>query len=117
MIDVGTDFGEDGCDVLLVGDESDAAEMYRMKLQLDGYRVITTSDADAGSRRRIGWKPDLVLIDLGAGSGAPLRDLQRLREDPVLRDVPALLLSSRSEEDLRRIGVALGPMDYLLRSG
>jgi hypothetical protein len=33
--------------------------------------------------------------------------------DPLLAEVPALLLSARSEEDL---GLALGPTDYLLRS-
>jgi two-component system, OmpR family, response regulator MtrA len=112
-----SDWGDDSCDVLLVGGESDAAEMYRMKLQLDGYRVITTSDADARSRRRIGWKPDIVLMDLGTGSGAPLRDLERLRADPRLADVPVLLLSSRSEEELRQRGVRLGPTDYLVRAG
>ncbi len=108
------EMGEDGGDILLIGGESETAEMYRMKLVLDGYRVITIADVAVN---RDGWRPDLVLIDLGAGVGAQLRDLQRLRVDPVLAGVPALLLSTRSEEELRQRGVPLGPMDYVLRAG
>ena len=114
MINAMAELGEDSSDILLIGGDSDAAEMYRMKLVLDGYRVITLGDVAA---HRDGWRPDLVLIDLGAGGGTPLRDLQRLRADPVLAGVPALLLSTRSEEELRRRGVTLGPMDYVLRTG
>jgi len=112
------ELGEDGGDILLIGGDSDAAEMYRMKLVLDGYRVITVADIGDTAAYRYGWRPDLVLIDLGAGGGGtPLSDLQRLRADPVLAGVPALLLSTCSEEQLRQRGVALGPMDYVLRTG
>jgi PleD family two-component response regulator len=55
----------------------------------------------------------MVLIDLDGGD-AQLRDLQRLRVG--LADVPALLLSAQSEEQLQQRGFRLGPMDYLLRS-
>ena len=114
MINAVADLAEDSGDILLIGGESDAAEMYRMKLVLDGYRVITIADVAV---HRDGWRPDLVLIDLGAGGGAPLRDLQHLRADPVLAGVPALLLSTRSEEELRQRGITLGPLDYVLRAG
>ena len=107
---------EDSGEILLVGGDSDAAEMYRMKLVLDGYRVITVADiGDAASRHR-GSRPDIVLIDLGAGSGAQLLELTRLRADPNFAALPTILLSTRSEEELRKRGVALGPMDYVLRT-
>jgi DNA-binding response OmpR family regulator len=113
MIHVVADPLEETGDVLLIGGDSDAAEMYRMKLQLDGYRVITIGDATA---HPAGWRPDLVLIDLGLGDATRLLDLRRLRADPLLADVPALVLSTRSEEELRQRGLTLGPTDYLLRS-
>jgi len=117
VINTMANLGEDTGGILLVGGDSDAAEMYRMKLVLDGYRVITVADIGDTAARRDGWRPDLVLIDLGAGVGAQLRDLQRLRVDPVLAGVPALLLSTRSEEELRQRGITLGPLDYVLRAG
>jgi len=109
------DWGEDSNEVLLIAGNSDVAEMYRMKLELDGYRVSTIADV-ASTAHRAGWRPDMVLIDLGADGGAQPLDLQRLRADPLLAGVPLLLLSSRSEEELLRQGFTLGPTDYLLRS-
>src|SRR5207302_9120243 len=107
---------EDSGEILLVGGDSDAAEMYQMKLVLDGYRVITVADIGDAAARPRGWKPDIVLIDLGAGSGAPLLELTRLRADPNFAALPTILLSTHSEEELRKLGVALGPMDYVLRT-
>jgi len=108
------DWGDDSGEVLLVGGESVAAEMYRMKLQLDGYHVIPVDDIGDVARHRSGWRPDIVLFDVGAGGGAQLRDLERVRADPLLAGVPALLLSTQSEAELRQRGFTLGPTDYLL---
>ncbi len=116
MINAVADWCEDSSEVLLVAGDSDVAEMYRMKLELDGYRVITIADVGDSTAHAAGWRPDMVLLDVGAGSGAQLLDLQRLRADPLLSDVPVLLVSSRSEEELRQRGFTLGPTDYLLRS-
>jgi DNA-binding response OmpR family regulator len=107
---------DDSAEVLLIAGDSDVAEMYRMKLELDGYRVITIGNVGDPTAHPAGWRPDIVLIDLGVGGGAQLRDLERLRADPLLAKVPALLLSTRSEEELKTRGFALGPTDYLLRS-
>ncbi|MDQ6713506.1 MAG: hypothetical protein M3Z28_10025 [Candidatus Dormibacteraeota bacterium] len=107
---------EDSSEVLLIASDSDIAEMYRMKLELDGYRVSTIAEIGEATAHPAGWRPDMVLIDLGVGDRPQLHDLQRLRADPVLADVPALLLSTRSEEELRQRGLTLGPTDYLLRA-
>ena len=115
MINASADWCEDSSEVLLIAGDSDVAEMYRMKLELDGYRVSTIADVGDSTAHPAGWRPDMVLIDLGIGDGAHLSDLQRLRADPVLAEVPMLLLSTRSEEELQQRGFTLGPTDYLLR--
>ena len=116
MINAVTDWSEDSSEVLLIAGDTDVAEMYRMKLELDGYRVSTIAGIGDPPAHAAGWKPDMVLIDLGAGDGAQLLELERLHADPRLSDVPVLLLSSRSEEELRQRGFTLGPTEYLLRS-
>jgi hypothetical protein len=40
--------------------------------------------------------------------------VSRLRSDPVLKNVPLLILSSRSPEELRRAGLTLNSGDNLL---
>jgi DNA-binding response OmpR family regulator len=107
---------DDSSEVLLIAGDTDVAEMYRMKLVLDGYHVITIGNVGDPTARPAGLKPDIVLIDLAGGGGVQLRDLKRPRADPLLAEVPASLLCTRSEEELRTRGFALGPTDYLLRS-
>ena len=116
VINAVADVSEESSDVLLIAGDTDVAEMYRMKLEMDGYRVSTIADVGESTAHNAGWRPDMVLIDLGVGAGPQLLDLQRLRADPVLSHVPVLLVSSRSEDELRQRGITLGPTDYLLRT-
>src|SRR3984893_4624510 len=89
--------------------------MYRMKLELDGYLVTTAAEVPDRKTARAGWRPDLVLIDLDGAAASRLADLQRLRSDPSLGNLPLLLLSTLSEEELRRRGVTLRPTEHILR--
>jgi phosphoserine phosphatase RsbU/P len=117
VINAMVELGEDAGDVLMIGGDSDAAEMYQMKLVLDGYRVFTGDHGGDPAAHPAGWRPDMLLIDLDARGGTQPRDLQRARSDPFFAGVPALLLSSQSESELRQRGYRLGPIDYLLRTG
>ena len=110
------EWGDDtGTEILLIASDSDVAEMYRMKLELDGYRVTRIDDVRDRARLRAGWRPDLVMLDLGAASADRRVELERLRADRVWGTLPLLLLSSDSEAELRRRNLTLGPTDYVLK--
>jgi DNA-binding response OmpR family regulator len=116
MMNAVEEWGDDtGTEILLIASDSDVAEMYRLKLELDGYRVTRTDDFRDRKISRAGWRPDLVMFDLGDGNAARRIELERLRADPVLGNVPLLLLSTDSEAELRRRGLTLGPTDYVLK--
>lgn len=103
-----------GLEVLLLCGDSSLAEMYRLKFEMDGYRVTSlTSLRDWISARR-GWRPDLVVLDLTDESGASFDDLDRLRANKTLRTVPLLILSNRSVDELAQSGLTLRPTEYLL---
>jgi DNA-binding response OmpR family regulator len=99
-------------EVLFVGSDPDLADMYRLKLELDGYRVRTLTTLRGWS----GGTPDLVFLDLEQPDGGGLAELDRLRSDRRLRVVPTILLTTESVEQLSAHGVALTPQEYLLRS-
>lgn len=110
------EWGDDeDTEVLLIARDSDVAEMYRMKLEMDGYHVTRIDDLRDRTPSRAGWKPDLVMIDLGDAGAARLSELERLRSDPVLGSRPLLLLCTDTEAQLRRRGVTLRPTDYVLK--
>jgi DNA-binding response OmpR family regulator len=105
-------YSEDHLDVLFVSDDADLAEVYRMKLELDGYLVrIVRRDDDWP---QASWHPDIVYLDVQDGDPAGIRGEQRLRAHPALRDLPAVLLSTLRSHQLRERGFQLGPMDYVV---
>lgn len=99
-------------DVLFVGSDSDLADMYRLKLELDGYRVRTVTTL----RNWSGSKPDLVFVDLEQPDGSGFAELTRLRTNQRLSGVPAILLVSDTDADLAANGLNLTPQEYLLRT-
>jgi two-component system, OmpR family, phosphate regulon response regulator PhoB len=107
----------DDVDVLVLSAGSSLVEMFQLRLQMDGYRVTAASRLEEWQVRSPVLQPDIVLIDLDDAELARLRDVSRLRSDPVLKNVPLLILSSRSPEELRRAGLTLNAGDNLLASG
>lgn len=105
-------FPEDHLDVLFIGGDADLAEIYRMKLELDGYLVRIVHREDEWPAPP--WRPDIAYLDVQDGQGIGVRGHRRLRSDPVLRDVPAVILSTLRPHELSKRGFVLGPMDYLV---
>ena len=99
-------------DVLFVGTDSDLADMYRLKLELDGYRVRTA----ATLRNWAGVRPDLVFIDLEQLDGSGFAELSRLRTNQSLAGVPAILLVTEPDAQLEARALNLTPQEYLLRA-
>src|SRR2546423_11304653 len=97
------EWGDDtGTEILLIASDSDVAEMYRMKLELDGYRVTRIDDVRDRARLRVGWRPDLVMLDLGDASADRRGGRERLRGDRGRGAIPPLLLSPHSAAGVRR---------------
>jgi len=101
-------------DVLLVTGDDSLAEMYRMKLEMDGYRVTTVRDLADWTPPAGGRRPDIVVVDLSTGNARRLLDVQDFRSDRFLSDVPLLILSTQSEGELRQ-HLPLRATDYVLR--
>ena len=101
MSAVATSSDDPVVDVLLVTGDGSFAEMYRMKLEMDGYRVTTVRDLDDWILPAAGWRPDIVMVDLSTGNARGLLDVQDFRSDHFLKDVPLLILSTESEGELR----------------
>src|SRR5256886_12364590 len=78
--------------VAFVGDDPAVADMYRLRLQVDGYEVtlFTTAQAcpHAGLRA-----PDIVYLHIGSLNAASLAMHRRLRARPATEHVPILLVS------------------------
>jgi DNA-binding response OmpR family regulator len=101
-------------DVLFIADDPDLAEMYRMKLELDGYwvRTVSLDSAVVAARAR---RPDMMFLDLPPAHPERLDILREVRDAVHRPDLPAIVLAGSTTDDLRRQGVSLSAADYVVR--
>src|SRR5947209_15649831 len=86
--------------VLLVEDDAALAQMYRVKLERDGYTVHVAGDGEEALAWIAGQIPDLVFLDVRLPRMDGLTFLERLRADARTKNVPVVIVSNYSEEEL-----------------
>jgi two-component system OmpR family response regulator len=99
--------------ILLIDDEKHIVDVVVYALEESGFAVLTAMDGDRGLQRFREEAPDLVILDLmlPGMSGLDLFREMRIRR----RDVPVIMLSSRSEEIDRVLGLEMGADDYVTK--
>jgi len=81
--------------ILVVDDDPDFVEITRMVPRSAGYEVVSASDGDGALRALRAATPDLVLLDVMMASVLDGLDLaRRMSEDPALRGIPIVMVSS-----------------------
>ncbi|MEW5867797.1 MAG: response regulator transcription factor [Chloroflexota bacterium] len=98
--------------ILLVEDEARLAQVVLKELEQHGYQMIHAGDGLSALSLCEQARPDLVILDWMIPALDGLEVLRCLRKDSP---VPVLMLTSRSEEADRVIGLELGADDYLTK--
>jgi CheY-like chemotaxis protein len=107
---------EDDVRVLFVEDDPAVAQMYRLKLELDGYVVEIATDGEQAVARAIAQPPDMVFLDIRLPKLDGLGVLEALRANERTRNLPVVILSNYSERELIDRGLKLGALEYLIKS-
>ncbi|NLG79776.1 MAG: response regulator transcription factor [Firmicutes bacterium] len=98
--------------ILVVDDEAPILELVRFNLEKEGFSVITASDGEDGLRRAHSEAPDLVILDLMLPGIDGIEVCQQLRRET---NVPVLMLTAKSEEFDRVLGLSVGADDYVTK--
>ena len=98
--------------ILLVEDARDLANVIRRELEEAGYRMLWAADGITGLQMFRSYQPDLVILDWMLPR---LDGLTVLREIRSSSPVPVLMLTARTEEADRVIGLEVGADDYLTK--
>ena len=101
----------DSRNILVVEDEHDIAELIRLHLEDLGHRVTVAADGIAGRTAALAQPWDLIILDLrlpGADGLDICRDVRA-----TTNYVPVLMLTSKSSELDRVLGLELGADDYV----
>jgi DNA-binding response OmpR family regulator len=98
--------------ILIVDDEPTIVEVVGLYLQREGYKVLTAGDGAAALDMVEQQRPDLVVLDLMLPGLGGLEVTRRLRAGGAL---PIIMLTARTEEADRVVGLELGADDYVTK--
>jgi CheY-like chemotaxis protein len=102
--------------VLFVEDDASVAQMYRLKLELDGYAVDIAGDGLSALEKARSSHPDIIFLDIRLPKMDGLAVLEELRGDAATRDIPVVILSNWNEKELVERGIRLGALDHMIKS-
>ncbi len=98
--------------ILIVDDEPQISAVISAYLTNSGYRTITAQDGKAAIALFEEKHPSLILLDLNLPGKDGLEVCQTIRRDS---DVPIIMLTARSEETDKLVGLELGADDYIVK--
>jgi CheY-like chemotaxis protein len=102
--------------VLMVEDHPDIADLYQLKLQLEGYRVAVAADGVSGLQMARTLKPDVTLLDVHLPHLDGLQLLATLREDEATRDLLVVVFSEDDSPKLIEEAKRLSAAAYLIKA-
>jgi two-component system, OmpR family, alkaline phosphatase synthesis response regulator PhoP len=98
--------------ILIIDDEPSIVNLVSAYLKPEGYEVFTASDGITGLKAAKTFKPDLVVLDLMLPGLDGIELLSRLRRES---DVYVILLTARTEETDKIVGLSVGADDYVTK--
>ena len=98
--------------ILVVDDEPTLVATVKYNLEREGYQVVTAADGESGVEVARAERPDLVVLDLmlpGLDGFEVCRILRREMTAPIL------MLTAKTEEVDKVVGLELGADDYVTK--
>lgn len=101
--------------ILIVEDERDISRMLDYNLRKEGYSTVVEGDGSRAALAAAKERPDLVLLDIMLPGLDGTEVLRRLRADQKTAAVPVIMLTAKSEETDKIVGLELGADDYVAK--
>ena len=98
--------------VLVVDDELSIIDVVTAYLEAEGYEVFTAQDGPSGLKAARVFKPDIVVLDVMLPGLDGIEVLSRIRRES---DTYVIMLSAKSDETDRIVGLSVGADDYMTK--
>jgi DNA-binding response OmpR family regulator len=102
--------------VLFVEDDRSVAQMYKLKLELDGYQVDVATDGEMAVEMAHREPPDIMFLDIRLPKLDGIGVLQALRANRKTKNVRVVILSNYSRTELGDKVAKLGVLDHLIKT-
>jgi len=101
--------------ILIAEDSLDSREMMQVLLESRGYRVLSADNGERALEVAVTNHPDAVLLDLQLPKLDGLSVTRSLRQLPLFKSLPIIVLSGHDPSRYRQAAMDAGCDDYLLK--
>lgn len=98
--------------ILVVDDERAIGDILKINLEREGYAVAVAMDGEEGANMALSLNPDLVLLDVMLPKMDGFEVCKKIRRES---EVPIVMLTARTEEIDKILGLELGADDYVTK--
>jgi adenylate cyclase len=101
--------------ILVVDDVPDNVDILQMRLESQGYEVVTAGDGVEALEKTRGLLPDLMLLDIMMPKMDGIEVVKQLKADASLPFIPVILVTAKSDGADVVAGLESGGDDYLTK--
>ena len=101
--------------VLIVDDDQALVTTWSIALEKEGYEIITAANGQEGIDKAKNFHPDLILLDQIMPDRLGNDVLVSLKLDSDTTNIPVLLISNYSENQMMKDAIQQGAVDYVLK--
>ncbi|MFC2084825.1 two-component system response regulator [Bacteroidota bacterium] len=101
--------------IFIVDDEPSITKLLEYKLKSVGFEVRTFNSPESIVNEIIEVKPDLLISDVMMPYIDGIELLKRIRTNPVISDIPVILITSLGHEEAVLRGLEAGATDYMTK--
>ncbi|GAB4375204.1 MAG: response regulator transcription factor [Calditrichia bacterium] len=101
--------------IYIIEDDPDINEILQFNLDKEGFRTKVETNGDRAFDMIVENPPDLLILDLNLPGLSGLEICKYLRENARTKDLPILMLTARTQEIDKIIGLEIGADDYVTK--
>lgn len=102
--------------ILIVEDDNILSKAIDTAMKGAGFDTMVAADGDEALKKAAKFKPDLILLDLLLPKKSGEEVLAAIRKDEVLKDIPVLISTVKSDQDSIARCATMGIRGYFIKA-
>ena len=99
--------------ILVIDDDAQLVSLIQIRLEANGYEVITAYDGQEALEKIRGWMPDLIILDLMLPKLPGEEVCREVRKDEKTKNIPIIMLTGKTSDTDRVVGRVIGADCYM----
>lgn len=102
--------------IAIIEDDPVISQMYRMKFEATDFEVEVADNGERGVALVKAFQPDIILLDIGMPGMSGDEALEKIRQDPINKTTPVIILTNLGEEEAPKNLRDLGIHSYIVKA-